>query len=437
MSTDKIDQPKGLHEQYENDAEAADRAVFGRKAHSDRRGFLRGAGLAGMATLLGVSAIPYHRNYPQGLIPAAMADTAEPLTITDKDGLVILNDRPVNAETPPHLLDDEVTPTDRHFVRNNGVPPVNVDAANWKLTLGGLIDKPMTLSIDDLKTKFEVVTRNLVIECGGNGRAFFEPSAKGNQWTYGAVACASWTGVRLADVLKAAGVKSSAVYTAHYSADAHLSGKPGKLPISRGVPIEKALRDDNLIAFAMNGKAIHPMNGAPLRLVVPGWPGSCSQKWLTRIELRDQIHDGPKMTGKAYRVPNRPVAPGEKVSEEDFKIIERMPVKSLITYPQNGVELKGDSLEVRGSAWSGDRTVQSVELSIDFGATWLKAELASPANPSAWQRFSATIKFPQVGYYEVWAKAIDDQGVSQPFGVAWNPKGYLNNSMHRVAVKVG
>ncbi|MCG8609013.1 MAG: sulfite oxidase [Pseudomonadales bacterium] len=401
---------------------------------ADRRRFIKGMGVGTLAALLGVPAIPYHRNMPPGLIPVALADGH--MKLEGKDGLTLLNDKPVNAETPPHLLDDDVTPTSRHFIRNNGIPPTSMDADQWQLQIDGLVDNPMTLSIADLKKKFKVVTQKLVLECGGNGRAFFNPPAKGNQWTYGAVACSSWTGVRLADVLKAAGVKDTVVYTAHYGADTHLSGDPKKLPISRGVPIAKAMGAENLIAFAMNGKALHPQNGAPLRLVVPGWPGSCSQKWLTRIQLRDQVHDGPKMTGTAYRVPNRPVAPGEKVDKSDFVIIERMPVKSLITHPATGSELKGDLLQVRGHAWAGDRDVQSVFVSIDFGATWIPAKLDKAPNKAAWQRFRANIKFPQKGYYEVWAKAIDSDGLSQPFAINWNPKGYLNNSYHRVAVTV-
>jgi DMSO/TMAO reductase YedYZ molybdopterin-dependent catalytic subunit len=434
--SDQIKKAEGLHALYDTDPATADLKVFGRIANNDRRGFLRGAGLASMAAMLGVSVIPYHRNMPQGLIPAAMADDSNPFSIDGKEGLTILNDRPVNAETPAHLLDDAVTPTSRHFIRNNGIPPVSVDANSWQLTIDGLVDKPLTLSIKELQDKFEVVTRKIVVECGGNGRAAFEPPARGNQWTYGAVACAEWTGVRLADVLKAAGVKPGAVYTAHHSADKHLSGKEGKEAISRGVPIEKAMDANNLIAYAMNGEAIHPMNGAPLRLIIPGWPGSCSQKWLQHIEIRDQVHDGAKMTGKAYRVPNRPVSPGEKVNNEDFVIIERMPVKSLITHPANGVEIKNKSLEVRGNAWSGERKITSVEISIDFGASWIKAELGEQSNFGDWQRFKAQVKFPLAGYYEVWAKATDEQGISQPFGIAWNPKGYLNNSMHRVAVRV-
>jgi len=426
---------RNLFELYADDPEKADKLLFGRVANPDRRGFLRGAGLATMAAMVGAS-IPFHRYMPAGFIPAALAE--EPFSIEGKDGLVILNDRPVNAECPAYLLDDPITPTERLFIRNNGIPPESPQADGWTLTIDGEVEEPMTLTIDELKDKFEVVTLALQLECGGNGRAFFEPNARGNQWTVGAVGCCEWTGVRLADVLKAAGVKDSAVYTAHYGADAHLSGDPDKLPISRGVPIEKAMSPYNLIAFQQNGADIHPMNGAPLRLVIPGWPGSTSHKWLTRVQLRDQVHDGPKMTGQSYRVPKHPVAPGEEVPDEDFVIIESMPVKSLITSPAPGVQVSADQpeLEVRGHAWAGDNKVSAVDLSIDFGTTWIKADLAEPVNPYAWQNFSTKVRFPEPGYYEVWARATDDQGRMQPFAIAWNPKGYLNNSMHRVAVRV-
>lgn len=422
----------GLFEYFEKDPEKADSEFFGRVSHADRRGFLRGAGLATMGAMLG-AAIPFHRNMPAGFVPVAFA--AEDVLV-GKDGLTLLNDRPVNAETPPHLLDDPITPTNRHFIRNNGLPPETVDAKSWTLTVDGLVNTPAKLTIADLKSKFEVVKMALTIECGGNGRAAFDPPAKGNQWTLGAVACSEWTGVRLRDVLKAAGVKDNVVYTAHVGADSHLSGDPAKLPISRGLPIAKAMTDNILIAFEMNGGPLHRMNGAPLRLVVPGWPGSCSQKWLKRVYLRDVVHDGPKMTGTSYRVPNRPVAPGEKVDKKDFDIIERMPVKALITNPATGSQIGGKTVEVRGHAWSGDRQVSKVDISIDFGATWTPAQLDTPANSGAWQNWRAKIAFPQNGYYEIWARATDDAGEAQPHAINWNPKGYLNNTMHRVAVRI-
>lgn len=411
---------------------AADEELFGRIPNTDRRGFLRNMGLATMGTLLG-AAIPFHRNMPVGLIPAALAQGQ---VLDGKVGLTLLNDRPLNAETPVHLLDDDVTPNDRHFVRNNGLPPVDISADDWQLTIDGLVDTPLTLSIADLRRDFEVVSRQLVIECGGNGRAMFEPPARGNQWTYGAVGCSEWTGVRLSDVLRAAGVQPSVVYTAHEGADIHLSGRQDKMPLSRGMPIAKAMDEANLIAFGQNGGDIHPMNGAPLRLVVPGWPGSCSQKWLTRIWLRDQIHDGAKMTGTSYRVPRYPVAPGTRVPSKDFEIIEAMPVKSLITSPESGIESGERTLNVRGHAWAGDTTVASVDISYDFGATWQRANLADPANKGAWQRWQTTVTLPEAGYYEIWARATDADGIMQPFAIDWNPKGYLNNSFHRIAVTV-
>lgn len=423
---------KGLHAYFEEDPEEADRVVFGRVSHADRRGFLRGAGLATMGALLG-AAIPFHRSMPSGLIPVALAQDD---VLVGKDGLVLLNDRPVNAETPPHLLDAPITPNDHFFVRNNGIVPPDTDADDWALTVDGMVDNPLKLTIADLKNDFEVVKLALVIECGGNGRAFFDPPASGNQWTYGAVGCAYFTGVRLADVLNKAGIKAGVVYTAHEGADAHLSGQPGKLPISRGVPIEKAMTENVLIAFEMNNTELPVLNGRPLRLVVPGWPGSCSQKWLKRIWLRDVVHDGAKMTGTSYRVPKYPVEPGQDVPKEDFAIIERMPVKSLITNPATKTDLSGSTVEVRGHAWSGDRTIEKVDISIDFGATWMAAELEPPVNFGAWQNWKKTVTFPQAGYYEIWSRATDSEGVSQPFGIAWNPKGYLNNSMHRVSVRV-
>ena len=426
---------RGLCELYAEDPIRADELVFGRRCYPDRRGFLKGAGLATMGAVLGAS-IPFHRNMPAGLIPAALAEGPEDFVIEGKEGLRVLNDRPVNAETPAHLLDDPITPVTRHFIRNNGIPPEDTSPDNWTITIDGFVDKPLTLSIADLRKNFEVVTYALQLECGGNGRAFFNPPARGNQWTVGAVGCSRWTGVRLRDVLQAAGVQDNVVYTAHYGADTHLSGDPNKIPISRGVPIEKAMNPYNLIAFEMNGGPLHPMNGAPVRLVIPGWPGSCSHKWLTRIWLRDVVHDGPKMTGKSYRVPRYPVAPGEKVPTEDFVIIHAMPVKSIITFPQTNVEVPADKpLEVRGHAWAGDNFVTRLDLSIDFGKSWIAAELDPPENPYAWQNWRAKIRFPIHGYYEIWARATDDEGRMQPFAIAWNPKGYLNNSMHRIAVR--
>lgn len=392
-----------------------------------RRRFLAGAGVLATSTVMGV-AVPLQMTATRALAQGGALD--------DKDGLTLLNDRPVNAETPAHLLDDPITPNDRHFIRNNGLMPMETAAEGWTLTVDGLVDNPMEMSIADLQENFEVVTMALTLECGGNGRAYFNPPASGNQWTVGAVACSEWTGVRLKDVLEAAGVQDSVVYTGHYGADMHLSGDPDKSPLSRGLPIDKAMTDNVLIAFEMNGEPLHPMNGAPLRIVVPGWPGSCSQKWLTRIELLDSKHDGTKMAAPSYSVPSYPVAPGADVPNEDFVTIHAMPVKSLITHPQDGAETATE-FEVRGHAWSGDRTVTRMEVSADYGESWQEAELDDPVNDGAWQNWRTTVSVPQAGYYEIWGRATDSEGVMQPHAIRWNPKGYLNNSFHKVAVQAG
>ena len=202
--------------------------------------------------------------------------------------------------------------------------------------------------------------------------------------------------------------------------------------------MKKALEAESLIAWALNGKDLPWLNGYPLRLVFGGWPASCSGKWLSRIVVRNKVHDGNKMLGTAYRVPCDPVAPGAKVKDEDMCIIESMPVKSLITFPKSGAMIKsGQRLPIRGHAWAGDLAVKAVYYSIDFGATWESCNLRPPVNRLAWQHFSAEVSFPKKGYYEVWARAVDEAGVSQPLLVpGWNPKGYLNNACHRIACKV-
>ena len=356
----------------------------------------------------------------------------------NKSELTILNDRPINAETPPHLLDDLITPTKRHFVRNNGTIPnlSKEEIKNWSLSIEGNVQKTKNYSINDLKNKFEVVTKALQLECGGNGRAFFKPPASGNQWSYGAISCSEWTGVKLADVIKASGIKRSTIYTGHFGTDIHLSGDETISPLSRGVPINKALDENNIIAFAMNGKNIPIIHGSPLRLICPGWPGSTSQKWLNKIELLDHVHDGTKMTGKSYKVPKLPVKPGSKVAINDLKIIESMPIKSLITFPKTGLQLNSLSLNVRGHAWAGDKRVKDVKISIDYGATWIEANLSNPVNTYAWQNWGLKINFPSKGYFEIWSKASDEQNISQPLDISWNPKGYLNNTVHRIYVNI-
>jgi DMSO/TMAO reductase YedYZ molybdopterin-dependent catalytic subunit len=195
---------------------------------------------------------------------------------------------------------------------------------------------------------------------------------------------------------------------------------------------------ESLIAWAMNDAPIPQMHGFPLRLVIGGWPGSVSGKWLSEIVVRNRVHDGEKMLGQSYRVPCTRVAPGAVVADEDMCIIGSMPVKSLVTFPRSGVQhVFGESMQVRGHAWAGDLAVRRVEYSIDFGQTWQRARLRRPVNRLAWQNWSANVSFPERGYYEIWSRATDETGRAQPMVLPdWNPRGYLNNATHRIAVEV-
>ena len=264
-----------------------------------RRGFLGGAGLAALGAAVG-GAMPFS-NTPGGLIPTANAQGAAAAPAAAKgpqhlkfpgknEGLVVLGERPLVAETPESLLDDDTTPTEKFYIRNNGqIPEETKDPEKWKIAVEGEVNNKLEITLGELKQKYKAVTQRMVLECGGNGRSAFSPQARGNQWTNGGAGCAEWTGARLADVLKTAGVKPGAIYTAHYSSDLHLSGDASKPPLSRGVRLAKAMDPNTLIVWAMNGQPLPNIHGGPVRLVVPGWPGSASQKWLTRIWVRDRV----------------------------------------------------------------------------------------------------------------------------------------------------
>jgi DMSO/TMAO reductase YedYZ molybdopterin-dependent catalytic subunit len=462
MRVKMADRERAIEDLYAHDAERADAVVFGRETYPSRRGFLNGAGLAAMSAAVG-GAIVHQATMPGGLVPAAFAQDAKPATppaaassaapapkapptfnFPGKDaGLKPLGDKPLVGETPEHLLDDDTTPTAKFFVRNNGqTPEPFTEGDGWKLAIDGEVNTPLELTLGDLKTRFAARSRTIraVLECGGNGRAFFTPQARGNQWGNGGMGCAEWTGIPLSEVLKAAGLKSSAAYTANSGADQHLSGDPKQVVLSRGVPIAKAMEEEVMLVWGMNGAPLSDIHGGPLRLVIPGWPGSASHKWLTKITIRDKVHDGPGMTGTSYRVPIKPMVPGGRADEANFKIMESMPVRGIITNPSNGTRLPAGTRELalRGAAWAGDLDVKAVHVSTDFGASWQEAKMAALRNRFDWRRWTASVKLPQDGYYEIWVRATDTNGLMQPHIAGnWDPQGYGANPMHRVAVLVG
>ena len=397
-------------------------------AHFDRitsrRHFLATIGKG--AALAGLGVFGADPSYSEGPGQPATSGIGLP-----KPDMIVHSQHPFNGEFPPHLLAADVTPTARHFVRNNGSIPERArrrDAQGWSLTIDGEVRSQRAFSLDDLHS-LPQVTLKVVLECAGNGRSLFAPPVDGTQWMYGAVACSEWTGVRLRDLLQAAEVTEKAVYLANYGED--------DPPFSRGIPIEKAMDEHTLIALKMNGEPLPAAHGFPARLLVPGWIGSSMQKWLNRIWVRDTVHDSAQMSGYSYRVPSYPIAPGDQPPEADMTIATSWVVKSLITAPQPYATVQaGVPLSASGHAWAGERSVTKVLVSTDSGVQWQEAELTPPANKYAWYGWSAELTFSSKGYREIWARAFDDAGNAQPFRQPWNPKGYLGNVIHQVPIAV-
>ena len=314
------------------------------------------------------------------------------------------------------------------------MPDISADQNDaWTLAIDGEVEQSRTWDLSGLKRDFETVSIEAVLECAGNGRVGFVPRTPGLQWRNGAVGCALWRGVRLRDVLIASRVRDSAVYTSHYSPDVQI-GSSDKPSLSRGLPIAKAMAPETLLAFEMNDEPLPFLHGGPLRVVAPGFPGSAWQKWITRIWVRDCVHDGEKMGGTHYRLP-RQISPGAPIDTSEFDIITQMPVKSLITFPEENFSLRcGDRLSVRGFAWSGRAPISSVLVSADHGGTWHRAELERCIDQFAWRRFSFTIEARVAGPVVLVARASDQAGNTQPLDSApWNPGGYCNNQVHRVS----
>ncbi len=364
-------------------------------------------------------------------------DAQRGLVAAHKPELHVLPTIELNAETPAHLLDDDITPVSRLFARNAGTMPLPTaaDIAAWTLAIDSCVRAPRHWTIAGLRGQFETVTRTAVLECAGNGRSFFPEPAGVVLWQHGAAGCVAWTGVRLADLLHACGVTPEAVYTGHHSPDMRFDGQGPA--ISRGLPIAKALAPETLVAWALNGAPIPPLHGGPLRVVAPGFPASASQKWITRIAVRDCEHDGERMRNLHYRLPRvpvRPLKPGGRYDEALFDVITDVPVRAVITAPREGFALAaGAPLAVRGHAWSGHTPLARVELSMDTGRSWQAAQLGPLPDLFAWRRFTATLAPPPAGTIEIIARASDTAGRSQPIeSVPWNPRGYCNNIAHRV-----
>lgn len=328
---------------------------------------------------------------------------------------------------------DYITPADKFFVRTHVyVPKVNLN--DWRLKIDGVVDKPVTLTMEDIR-RMPAVEMVAVVECAGNGRSFFDPPVPGLQWSVGAVGNARWRGVRLADVLKRAGVRESAVEVLFDGADEPLGTMQD---FRRSITIKKALDPNTLLAYEMNGQPISLKHGFPMRVCAAGWASDSWVKWLTSITVLDKPWDGFWMKN-AYRWPGHGVPPGTSLTPEQMVPVASLKVKSIITSGLPGTRQVDSGLpkDIRGVAWAGDAgPVVAVEVSSDNGQSWEPAQLFKDQETQfGWRQWVFPIDAKQLKSSDVIVRARDAAGNTQPLEQEWNPSGYLWNVAQRASLR--
>jgi len=367
-----------------------------------------------------------------GVALAAWPFGAHAQRLAGKDTRLIARSvRPPDFETPTALLDSYLTPSDAFYVRCHMPVPASLDEASWRLVVDGEAATGMSLSVAELR-QMPAATVTVTLECAGNGRAFFDPPVAGIQWRKGAVGTCTWTGVRLADLLKRAGARSTVTHVWVSGADRPMGTQPAFV---RQVPLAKAMDPGTVVAYAMNGQPIPAAHGAPLRLVVPGWEGAYAIKWLNKVTLATAEHDG-FWVASGYRYPTKRVAPGATVDAKDLAPLTGLVVKSLITRPIDGAIVAPGRLTVAGFAWAGELDIARVDISTDAGATWQPAKLSGEAQKFSWRRFEFAYDVMRQESHTILSRATDAGGNVQPMVPPWNPSGYLWNAPDQVRIEV-
>ncbi len=321
-------------------------------------------------------------------------------------GLIINSAGPKDYEMTLAGFRDWITPEEHFFVRCHHYTP-DVKLPEWSLKIDGVVDHALTLSLDDLK-KLPRFSHVAVLECAGNGRSFYQPHLPGMQWKYGGVANGKWTGVRLGEVLKQAGLGGSASEILYDGEDVPI----GKMPkFQRTITLQKATHPDTLLAFELNGAPIPMEHGFPLRLIVPGWAGDSWVKWVKHIEVLDHEFDGFWMK-TAYRHPPNPVAAGTAVPPDQMVPVTDLPLKSLIASPAGNWVAPG-LVKISGAAWSNGTAIAGVDVSTDGGKSWKAAKLGREQSKYAWRLWESNWKAAE-GNYRLIARAKDVNGNLQP-----------------------
>ncbi len=403
-----------------------------RTAHEmGRRGFLH------LAAVLGAGSLAPQIGRAADT-PATAPGTRLPLRLArfpEKTDLILLTDRPPNLETPLRYFRHDLTPNDAFYVRwhYSGIP-TSVDLRTFRLVVGGHVQKPLSLSLDELMRTFEPVSVVAVNQCSGNSRVLYEPRVNGAQWGHGAMGNAKWTGVLLRDVLQRAGLKEGAVEVSFAGLDRGVT--PDVPQFVKSLTLDRSMDGEVMIAHSMNDAPLPMLNGFPLRLVVPGWFGTYWVKSLNEITVLPEPFKGFWMA-KAYRIPNTPDAQETpQLLAADTIPISAMSVRSVFVRPGPSERLRrAEPIDVEGLALDGGHGIRKVELSLDGGTSWRHAQLDPEMGKYAWRRWRFRWQPEAAGAYRLMARATNAAGETQG-AHQWNRSGYQRNVIEHVAVTV-
>jgi sulfite dehydrogenase (cytochrome) subunit A len=396
-----------------------------------RRRFLGTVGFAGAC--LGTLAFGKGSAGAQGLADLILA--GRPLVrYPEKTDLILLTSRPPQLETPMKYFDRAITPNDAFFVRYHITPiPTSIDLDTWRLRIAGLVDRPLALSLDELRSKFPKVAVIAVNQCSGNSRGRFSPRVLGGQWGDGAMGNAQWAGARLKDVLAMAGVRQGAVQVTFDGLDK--PSYPSVPDFVKSLDVTRVMEDPEvLIAYEMNGQALPMLNGFPARLIVPGWYATYWVKHLSDITVIDHVFEEFWMK-PAYRIPDTPcgcVEPG--MAPARTVPINRMTVRSFIAMPAPGAQVPvGRPVSLKGIAFDSGYGIQEVHVS-DDGVTWRRADLGADLGRYSFREWGAQWTPSRPGPQRLMVRAFNRIGESQGHEPLWNPAGYLRNVIEQVEV---
>jgi DMSO/TMAO reductase YedYZ molybdopterin-dependent catalytic subunit len=343
-----------------------------------------------------------------------------------------VNDRPPCLETPWEYFATDLTRNDAFYVRWHlpNLPDVNL--ATYRLKVGGHVEKPVEFSLDELK-KMEPVSIIAVNQCSGNSRGLFQPHVPGAQWNNGAMGNAKWTGVRLRDLLQKAGMKSGAVEVSFAGMDS--SPSSSVKDYTKSIPLEQAQRSEVILAYSMNDEALPPLNGFPLRLIVPGWFATYWVKAISEIQVLDKPFEG-YWVKSAYRIPKQGLVDKPGPPPKETVPINRLVVRSFFVTPkENSVVSVGQATALDGIAFDGGSGIKTVEVSEDGGKTWINAQLGDDHGAYSFRRWRYSWTPKQAADYRLLVRATSQTGETQPAEHPWTRSGYLRNGYEAWNIK--